>query len=345
MRRLTRLAIIPIALTLLVAACGDDDDSGDDTSSETPEVSVPDGIEIGAGINDPEDATIAVLEFLPEKVTVETGTDVTWAWQGTEPHSVTFLSEGQELPPPGSDPALFAPTAADTTSYDGAAFVNTGLQPLGPTAPAPFTMSFANAGTYPYYCVIHPGMVGEVTVTEPGGDDVDTAASVAERRADETDEYLAEGQAAKAELVEGDPISVKNADGSTTWTVLMGATTEHVDILAFAPVPQGIKAGDSVKFLNTSGAPHTASFFGTGAEPITDPTDPRVDPPAPGPSPQTLAAAGFFNTGLLPPDAPPGAGPPEAARSYEYKVPDAGTYAYVCLLHAPSEMVGTIEAT
>jgi plastocyanin len=192
--------------------------------------------------------------------------------------------------------------------------------------------------------VIHPLMVGEITVTEAGGD-VDTPETVAERRAEETEQWLEEGREAKEALADAVPEQVENADGSTTWTVLMGATTEHTDILAFAPTPAGVKAGDTVKFLNSSGAPHTASFFGTGAEPINNPLDPRVGAPAPGPSPQTLSSAGFFNTGLLPPDAPPGEGPPEAARTFEFKVPDAGTYAYVCLLHAPSEMVGEITAT
>jgi plastocyanin len=345
MRRALRFAIVPIAFSLLVAACGDDSDSDDastDTDTETT-IEVPDGIEVGVGINDPDDANVAVLEFLPEAITVEAGTDVTWEWQGSEPHSVTFLAPDQTLPPPG-DPSVFAPTAADTTSYDGTSFVNTGLLPLGPDAPDPFTMSFANAGTYSYSCVIHPAMVGQVTVTEPGGN-VDTAAEVAERRAAETDEYLAEGRAAKADLVSAAPVTVKNDDGTTTWTVLMGATTEHTDILAFAPNPAGVKAGDTVRFLNSSGAPHTASFFGEGAEPINDPTDPRTDAAAPGASPQTLSSAGFFNTGLLPPDAPPGSGPPEAVRTFEFQVPKAGTYGYVCILHAPSEMTGTITAT
>lgn len=345
MRRATRLALVPIVLASLVAACGDDDDA-DDASTEAgteTSISVPDGIEVGVGINDPDDPNVAVLEFLPAEITVEVGTQVVWEWQGAEPHSVTFLAPGQTLPPPG-DPSVFGPTAADIGTYPGETFVNTGLQPLGPEAPAPFTMDFAAAGTYSYSCVIHPSMVGEITVADAGAE-VDTPKDVAERRADETEAWLEEGRAAKAELVDADPVTTKNDDGSTTWTIEMGATTEHTDVLAFAPTPAGIKAGDTVRFLNSSGAPHTASFFGTGAEVIQDPTDPRTDAAAPGPSPQTLSAAGFFNTGLLPPDAPPGAGPPEAQRTFELRVPDAGTYAYVCILHAPSGMTGTLEAT
>lgn len=343
--RTGRRAVVALAAVLLLAAaCGDDDDNAADTTSTTKtSVEVPDGIVVGAGVNDPEDTNVAVLEFMPETVSVQVGTPVTWEWNGPEPHSVTFLAPGQELPEPGSDPSLFDPTPA-TGPYDGSAFVNTGLQPLGPDAPAPFELSFSKAGTYPYYCVIHPLMTGQVTVAEAGGD-VDSPADVAERRADEQDQWLTDGRAAKAALVGAEPTREANPDGSSTWTVLMGATTEHADILAFAPTPAEAKAGDTVKFLNESGAPHTASFFGEGAEPITSPLDPRTDAPAPGPSPQALSKSGFFNTGLLPPNAPPGSGPPEAVRSFSFTLPDAGTYSYVCILHSPSQMVGQITVT
>jgi plastocyanin len=53
----------------------------------------------------------------------------------------------------------------------------------------------------------------------------------------------------------------------------------------------------------------------------------------------------LFNTGTLPPNAPPGAGPPLAARSYTYTVPTAGTYNYVCIYHVPSGMAGTISVS
>ncbi len=342
--RLWRFAVPLTTLVLVAGACGDDDGS-DDASSPDPEVVVPDGIVVGAGINDPEDPTIAVLEFLPEAVTVEAGTPVTWEWQGAEPHSVTFLAPGQEIPNPEEDTSLFAPTPP-TGPVDGSTLVNSGLQPLGPTAPAPLELTFAAAGTFPYYCVIHPNMIGEVTVVDAGGGG-DSPADVAQRRADETAEWLEEGRATKAELVDADPVQTENADGSTTWTVQMGATTEHVDVLAFAPTPAQVEAGDTVTFVNESGAPHTASFFGAGSEPIQDPTDPRVGPPAPGPSPQALSSTGFFNSGLLPPNAaaPGGQPPPLAVRSYSFTVPEPGTYSYVCILHAPSQMVGTIEAT
>jgi plastocyanin len=348
-----RMVALAGAVVLVAAACGDDGGStastgttvapgttaGADTTTTAP---VSDDIVVHAGVNDPDDPTIAVLQYLPAKVTVEVGAEVTWSWDGTiEPHSVTFLEPGQELPAPGSDPTLFAPTPA-TGPIDGSAFVNSGLLPLGPGAVDPLTLAFDTEGTYSYFCVIHPQMVGEVEVVASGGD---TPADIAERAAQEQDEWLAEGQAAKKAFESAGLPATTNKDGTKTYQIEMGTSTAHTDILAFSPTPVGIKAGDQVKFVNNSAAPHTGSFFGTGAEVITNPTDPRVDAPAPGPSPQTLLAAGFFNTGLLPPNAPPGAGPPEAVRSFVFTVPKAGAYSYVCILHAASGMVGTVNAS
>jgi len=135
-----------------------------------------------------------------------------------------------------------------------------------------------------------------------------------------------------------------NRDRSTTWKVEMGATTAHTDILAFAPVPAAVKKGDKVTFVNNSMAPHTASFFNE-TPPIMNPEDPAAQKAAPGPSPQKLSSKGLYNTGLLPPDAPPGAGPPEAARSFTFSVPTAGEYQYICIFHAPSGMAGAIKAS
>jgi len=55
------------------------------------------------------------------------------------------------------------------------------------------------------------------------------------------------------------PKQTRNSDGSTTYNVELGASTAHTDVLAFAPTPKNVKAGDHVTFVNTSSAPHTAS--------------------------------------------------------------------------------------
>lgn len=303
------------------------------------------GVTVQAGVNAPKDPNIAVLQYMPAKITVKVGAAVTWSWKrAIEPHSVTFLAPGQVLPPPGSDTSLFAPTPP-TGAYDGTSFVSSGLQPLGPAAAKPFKMTFGTAGRFSYYCVIHPGMVGQVNVVSSGK--TDTKKTAAKRGATEAKRWIKEGTAAKKKLVSTKHHSTGNSEGTRTWTIQMGASTEHTDILAFAPTPKKIHAGDHVKFLNNSTAPHTGTFVGK-QPPITNPVGPQTDDPAPGPSPQTLNTTDLFNTGLVPPNAsagPTSPAPPKAVRSYTYIVPDKGKYPYYCILHTLSGMGGTIRAT
>ena len=337
----------------LVTGCGDDDDDeeeGEQTAAETEEeeptateeatseatatateAEAEEGvIAVRAGINDPEDVNIAILENLPESITVSVGTTVRWAIDGPEPHSVTFFPPGQTPPPPG-DESVFAPTPLQG-EYDGTQFVNSGL--IG-VEPATFEMPFNTPGEFAYLCVIHPLMTGTVTVVEGEGE---TQEEIDARAEEELEPFLEEGRAAKEQLLANQVRQQANPDGTTTWFIEMGLTTEHVDVLAFAPPDLDVAAGDSVVFINNSLAPHNAAFTNGNSY------DGAPDPAVPGPSPQTLNLTALFNTGTLPPNAPPGAGPPEAVRSYTFVVAEAGTYEYFCSYHAPSEMEGAITA-
>jgi plastocyanin len=76
--------------------------------------------------------TLRDSRFTPADITVETGTDVTWAWDdGSRSHNVV-----------GDD------FASDVQSE------------------GTFTHTFTEPGTYEYVCTLHQGMDGTVTVTE-----------------------------------------------------------------------------------------------------------------------------------------------------------------------------------
>jgi plastocyanin len=321
---------------LLLAACGDD---GDEPSSPA----APSTVNVLAGLNDQQDPNIVVTEFLPEAASIVAGSTVEWRFTGPEPHSVTFLAAGQTAPSPESPEgeALFAPSTPPATTYDGKSLANSGLQPLGPEPAPPFRLTFPTKGQFNYVCIIHPLMTGTITVADKDAT-VDTQADINERADRELGTWLEEGRAAKKTLSDAAPKQVKNADDSTTWTYEAGITKEHSDVLAFAPSSGEVRPGDTVTFVNNSLAPHTASFAGGGQLPQS-PLDPATNTPT-GPSPATLKLAGGpYNSGVLPPAAPPNAPPPEAVRSYSFVIPDAGSYQYVCLYHANSSMVGTIK--
>jgi plastocyanin len=333
MNRYLRSAVLGMAALLLFAGC---------SSTSSNKGAAPSTLALRAGVNDPKDTTVAVLSYLPSSATVKVGATVKWTATGPEPHTISFLPSGQARPAPGSAAAIALQAPKPPTGpFDGTQTVSSGL---GPTSPAPmtFSLTFSKAGTYTYFCAIHAAMQGTITVTSDTSK-ADTQLAATQRGQQEETSYEAEGEAAKQKLLSTPLQKKKNADGTTTWTVLMGAATAHTAVLTFQPAGPSIKAGDHVEFINDSGEPHTASFaFGVPVPQI--PEAPNVMK-ASGKSPLRLGTKGFFNSGWLLPDAPPGAGPPLALRSFTFIVPKAGSFNFFCALHIRSGMGGSIKAT
>jgi plastocyanin len=97
--------------------------------------------------------SIADKQFTPAKIIVAQGDTVTWTVEKAigEPHTVTSGT------PAGSDKG--AAFDSQTTDAD-----LTKLKDVGGT----FSFTFDKAGTYAYFCIVHPTMTGEVLVLAPG---------------------------------------------------------------------------------------------------------------------------------------------------------------------------------
>lgn len=86
----------------------------------------------GGGTPPANEVFIQGMSFVPNVITVAAGTTIKWTNKDAISHTVTS---------------------------------NTALFDSGSLAPGKtFTYTFAAAGTYSYYCVIHPTMVASVTV-------------------------------------------------------------------------------------------------------------------------------------------------------------------------------------
>lgn len=70
--------------------------------------------------------------FIPTKMTIQAGTKVTWINQDDDPHTVVEKD------------GVFRSGALDTQDS--------------------FSYVFTKAGTYPYFCTLHPMMVGSIKV-------------------------------------------------------------------------------------------------------------------------------------------------------------------------------------
>lgn len=124
------LAVV-VLLPLLFAACGGGDDG---------EATAPTAAETTSTVE------ISLLAFKPETFTVDAGAEVSWKQNDIGAHTVTSGTIEQS-------------SGGVTQQADGR--FDSGEIPKGET----FEFTFTEAGTYPYFCRLHPAtMRGEILV-------------------------------------------------------------------------------------------------------------------------------------------------------------------------------------
>jgi plastocyanin len=130
-----------VLLTLgLLAACGGGDGNGGDAERAPSETRTK------APTTAPGAVTMQLISFDPETVTVDVGGTVTWTQKDPGVHTVTSGNVEQG--------------AGGVTTVPGGRF-DSGPLETGRT----FTFTFAEPGTYPYFCSVHPAtMRGAVQV-------------------------------------------------------------------------------------------------------------------------------------------------------------------------------------
>jgi nitrite reductase (NO-forming) len=117
-----------------------------------------------SGTQSPTNSTQVVIEnyaYNPADITVPVGTTVTWVNQDSVGHTVT---EG--------DPN--SPKTANLRVFDSSGEALTGkVALLGPGQSWSYT--FTTPGSYEYYCIVHPYMIGHITVTSAAGSNTSNA--------------------------------------------------------------------------------------------------------------------------------------------------------------------------
>ena len=107
--------------------------------------------------------------YVPATLEVVKGTKVTWTNEDTAPHTVT-TGTPPPTPVPAPTPATASP--APTPTAPGATPRPSPSLPKGDgrvesariTTGRVFTFTFNEAGTYDYFCGVHPRMVATITV-------------------------------------------------------------------------------------------------------------------------------------------------------------------------------------
>ncbi len=309
--------------------------------------------------------------FLPGEITINAGDSIFFEMMGF--HAVSFLSGGEVQPifipaegaapvatPPASaaaypqlmfNPAVLFP--AGGPAYDGTGYVNSGLP--DPSAP-PFTLTFAQPGTYEYLCLVHPAMMkARVVVQEQGAERPHDQAFYDRQAAEQQEAILEQGRALIARYSQATPAA--GAAGGNTWEVTAGVGEGQAQVLRFLPERLEVRAGDTVRWVNRAHTePHTVTFVDGGAPPEFV----LVEPQAGGPpllvlNPEVMQRAGgkayggegYANSGWLQEESPELYAGFEAPHTYELAFEAPGEFAYYCALHAggpddPHGMTGTI---
>ena len=89
-------------------------------------------------------STLTTDAYSPNPIQVSVGTTVTWTNNDAQPHTVTSGSNGQ-------------PDNKFNSSPNFTPLLNPGQT---------FSFTFTEAGEYPYFCTLHPNMVGTVSVSQ-----------------------------------------------------------------------------------------------------------------------------------------------------------------------------------
>lgn len=310
-------------------------------------------------------------QFFPKAVKIHVGDKVSWTIAGF--HVVQFPKAGGAPPqlavPDPSRPATGVNDAAGQPfwfngqgtpivpqgvalglpgkSYDGSAPVGSGL-PLG--KPRPFVVKFTKAGSYTYFCTVHPGMKGTVSVV-PKSKPAESAKAVKAAFA----KQLASGLATLKRL---DRQKVAAAD-----TVVAGPDAKGGPVLyRFSPSALTTRVGTPVTLTMTPGTTedHTFTFAkdvktaGRTAEkellaPLGNSTPPvfafspkwAYPSEAPGSTVSydgTNHGDGFLNSGVLDGDSKT-----PFPQKFTVSFSKPGTYTFFCAIHP--FMVGKITAT
>lgn len=314
--------------------------------------------------NTPKDADANA--FFPSTLKVRAGDKVKFQIAGF--HTINFPKKGDPAPalviPNGQltagvkdaagqdfwfngQPAFsFNPVVAVGTKsglpYTGAKGVQSGLPPET-GKPKPWVVKFPKAGSFSFFCPIHPGMKGKVTVVAKGKKGVPSPKSDAARAKAQFKKAIATARKLDRQAPPAGDTVIAGPDDAKSGVVLF----------RFTPAEKTVKVGQPVTLTMTPGTTETHTFtFAKDlatlepvamsfVNPATGAVGPQVLYPSDAPLPPydgTQHGDGFLNTGAMDGDAK---SPLPLKSTVTFSAP--GTYDYLCLIHP--DMRGKITVT
>jgi plastocyanin len=264
------------------------------------------------------DESIQVNQFFPHELAINVGDSVTWTFPTAEIHTVTFLSGAPR-------PDFSAPPSGGPT-YDGTGIANSGVRT---NANPPFTLTFTQAGSFTFVCLVHLQQTGVVQVRPTGTPYPRSPALVTAQAALESVPLLLQGAGLLTQGLRQALVSPNQVTAGTGQFLPHGSLA----IMRFLPDTRVVRAGQAVTWTNRDPeTPHTITFGPPPANPF--PPSANVMMGA-----ATITAAGqAVHSGFISTSTPFGT-------TFRVTFTTPGTYPYICVLHADLGMRGTIVVT
>src|SRR6516162_51455 len=207
------------------------------------------------------------LAFLPNEIWIHAGDSITWTVEATEPHTVTFLTDGQIRPPFNVGCPGFSTGSA---IFDGSSCITSGLL----FKDAKLTVTFPVAGNFKLVCLIHNDMTGMVHVldlSQPLPHDQEFYDRLAQT---EGRDLLGDRDAAKLKHQHSqNGVAVGGGE-----IVATGAGSDTLSVMRFNDPVITVHAGDTVEWTNEdSVTAHTVTFGTEPQDPVPPSSNVTVD--------------------------------------------------------------------
>jgi plastocyanin len=208
------------------------------------------------------------LAFLPNEIWVHAGDSITWTVTAAEPHTVTFLTDGQIRPPFNVGCPGFSGGSA---TFDGTSCITTGILNKGEK----FAVVFPVTGNFKVVCLIHEDMTGIVHVLAPSQTLPHDQEFYDRLAQTESSALLADRDGAK-------PKHQHSQNGVTLGggeIVATGAGSETLSVMRFSDPVITVHAGDTVEWINEdSTTTHTVTFGTEPQDPVPPSSNVTLDP-------------------------------------------------------------------
>ena len=208
------------------------------------------------------------LAFLPNEIWIHAGDSITWTVTAAEPHTVTFLTDGQIRPPFNVGCPGFS---AGSATFDGTSCITTGILSKGEK----FTVVFPVTGNFKLVCLIHEDMTGIVHVLAP---------SQLLPHDQEFYDRLAQTES-RVLLADRDTPKPKHQHSRNSVTVgggeviATGAGSDTLSVMRFGDPVITVHAGDAVEWTNEDSiTAHTVTFGTEPQNPVPPSPNVTVDP-------------------------------------------------------------------